>query len=97
DRSVSPAIADLKHHFEDIRQDEFNKIQHRHDDETLEAIYRFSNRLIRRYLKQPIHTLKTGANTDDNSDTLVQSLRQLYELDKSQETKPELFPKEADA
>lgn len=85
DRSVSPAIADLKHHFEDIRQEEFNTIQHRHDKDTLEAIYLFSSRLIRRYLKQPIHTLKVSANTEEDSDTLVQSLRQLYELDKSLE------------
>ncbi len=95
-RSVSPAIADLKHHFEDIRQAEFNNIQHRHDEETLEAIYRFSNRLIRRYLKQPIHTLKESANAKADSDALVQSLRQLYELDELTETKTDMNSEKAD-
>lgn len=80
DRSVSPVIADLKHHLEDVRSREFDRIRYKYDEETLNAIFNFSTSLIRKTIKEPIQVLKSQALDNQYPDTLVESLRHLFKL-----------------
>lgn len=88
DRSVSPVIAELKHHLEGIQKKELSRIQNKYDEKTLKAILNFSSSLIRKTMKQPIHVLKTKAAENQYPDTLVQSLRHLFKLN-GEEDHPE--------
>ena len=80
--SVTPTIADLKHLFEDIQDNELSKIKTKYDDETLDAINVFSKSLLRKILKDPISALKAQASNGHYIPSMVDTLRSIYQLDK---------------
>ena len=80
--SVTPTIADLKHLFEDIQDNELSKIKTKYDNETLDAINVFSKSLLRKILKDPISALKAQASNGHYTPSIVDTLRSIYQLDK---------------
>ena len=83
--SVTPTIADLKHLFEDIQDMELSKIKTKYDDQTINAINVFSKSLLRKILKEPITALKSQASNGHYTPSIVDTIRSIYQLDKSKE------------
>ena len=79
---VTPTITDLKHLFEDIKNIELSKIETKYSEETLFAINKFSNILVKKILKEPISSLKSSAINGGYSPAIIEAIRSMYQLDR---------------
>lgn len=79
---VGPTIHDLNILFEDIRQNEVTKYQHRFDDEERELVELITRRIVNKLLHKPMVNLKSEAGCG-NQHQHEHTLRKLFELNTS--------------
>lgn len=78
---VGPTIHDLNSLFEDIRQNEVTKYQHRFDEQERELVELITRRIVNKLLHKPMVNLKSEAGSGKNQHE--HALRQLFELNTS--------------
>tara|TARA_B100001115_G_C15826680_1_gene411789 strand:- start:457 stop:1707 length:1251 start_codon:yes stop_codon:yes gene_type:complete len=77
---VTPAISNLKHYYEEILDDEILKVENKYDSKTLETLEKFSNALIKKYLKGPISFLKSDTISENNKRKYINFLKSIYKI-----------------